>query len=100
MKELLEKFIKSHRQYRGYNLKYYNIVDKSFAKGKGSAPLFRFYETEKVIIINMGLFNDSDRRKLKTFCEENGMESWEWKYAKLPKHCYDWPKALLPIEIS
>ena len=82
MKDLLEKFVKKNRNYRGYDL-WNNIVDKVFNRGMGAINLFRFYETEKIIVINKLFFNKADERKLKTFCEEKGMTEWTWRFCEL-----------------
>lgn len=82
MKNLLEKFVKSSRNYRPYGL-HMGIIEKSFNGGAGAIELFRFYFEKKTIVINSLFFTKSDERKLNEFCEENGMQNWRRKKVSL-----------------
>lgn len=82
MKEAILSFVKSNRNYRGYDL-HLGIIDKVFNNGNGSLNLFRFYQEKKIIVINKTIYNKSDERKLKEFCRDCHIEDWQWKFASL-----------------
>lgn len=76
MKNLVDQFIKSNRNYR-HDMCNSLIVEKVWNHGMGSLDLFRFYPEKKTICINRCLFNSSDERKLKEFCRDAHIENWE-----------------------
>ena len=82
MKEMLSQFVKTNKNYRGYDLRL-NIVDKVWNHGMGSINLFRFYADRKIIVINRTFFNKWDERKLKEFCRDFHLEEWKWRFSHL-----------------
>lgn len=71
-------FFLNFRQYNSYSFNN-NIVEKTFNNGNGSLSLFRFYENEKIILVNECLFNKSDERHLNEFVKINNMSDWTIK---------------------
>jgi len=97
MKEMLLQFVKTNKNYRGYDLRL-NIVDKVWNHGSGSINLFRFYADKKIIVINRTFFNKWDERKLKEFCRDFHLENWKWRFSHLgyPDY-YTKNLSLLPV---
>lgn len=82
MRNLLSQFVRTNRNYRGYDLSH-NIVEKVFNRGCGSLGLFRFYPDKKIIVINKLLYNKSDERKLNEFCRDTHIEDWQRVFTSL-----------------
>lgn len=74
----LDYFFK-FRQYNPYSASQ-GIVEKVWNNGNGSLALFRFYENEKIILVNECLCNKADKKHLNEFMEQNDMQAWNVVY--------------------
>lgn len=86
MKNLDLSFFLKFRQYNSYSFSY-GTVEKTFNRGAGSLSLFRFYENEKLVLVNECLFNKADGKHLQEFMELNNITDWAVK--KVP---YGYPE--------
>lgn len=91
MKQDLEKFFSSFRQYRVYDSKL--TISKIWNRGNGLLELFRFYPDKKVILINSSLFNYADKKHLNEFINQHGMNEWKqveksYSYPEYYRHSF------------